>query len=145
MYQSAIRGLGNVDPARKPRLEANCARRAYVGAGPATLTGQGIHGIGSVAAGDGPKSAGRLTRPTCCTRLDVDHGDLRALVADCFLHLGLEEEVEVGRIHVAVSKHRVVGQRGEGGDNGRLPSTSFAGDHNEFGHGARGAAWRIPS
>ncbi len=79
----------------------------------------------------------RQTSRTFCTRRTAPgrYGDLGSHKRFPALDPGLQQEVQVGGVHVGVHDHRPLGQSGQRGQEGRLAGSAFSADHRKLLHG----------
>ena len=109
------------------RLQRKGLLRARQHTETAALTGKGGDGIGR----DCVESASVAAHSALVAPLLVAGDDLGAPELLLRPYLGGEKEVQVGRVNVAVGKHRVGGQRCEGTQEGRFarpPLSAYDGD-----------------
>jgi hypothetical protein len=74
---------------------------------------------------DGIKAAQFLTQPAPRTSVGVNVGDLPAPELAVLFHQRFEQQVKVGRIHIAVIQYLSFRQGCQRGDDAGLPGTAF--------------------
>jgi len=132
--QRPVAGLGDEKLARDDGVEVHRLGGTHSGAKPAALASEGVEARKAMLDDQGIEGAILDARPTPGALLGVEP---RLAVADEVLglaNLGVEQEMEVGRVHVAIGRHDLLRQGHERGGDSRLPGSSLSADDHQLLH-----------
>jgi len=124
-------GIGNIPLPTGIFRKVNGLFRAKIDADPTAFT---INRVDDKIVADGIEPAHINTQSALGTAIKRDHGGVAAGEIGFLTDVGLQQKMQIRRIHVRITQHLVLAQGGKACRQAGFACSALAADDNEFFH-----------